>query len=428
MQNGHARRSDSEVAGGKEHIWMDQPCHIPAPPQSPPFLARCAVSTIFFVNGMVLASWVPHIPTVKAQHAISDGQLGIVLLSMAVGSVLALPLAAWLIGRFGSRCMTALAALGFCLALPLPIISPTVDLLAFSLMLLGACNGTLDVFMNSQAVEVERQYQRAIMSSFHGLFSLGGLVGAGVAGLGMSFGVGDVQHVTTISLLAGLAVVSVLRGLVPSPPQQESRGPTFVKPTGILVGLGILAFFGLLTEGAMADWSAVYLHDVLSTNSATAAAGFAVCSLMMAVGRFGGDRLANRFGPRQLLRAGGTLAAAGLGSGLLIGKPIPAILGFGLVGLGISNIIPVLFSAAGRIHGVQAGTALAAVATTGYCGFLAGPLLIGFAAESTSLPVALGIVSACCALIAVSAGVVLHPLRFQTETAGVPVQAAAVEG
>ncbi len=387
---------------------MDQPCHIPAPPQSPPFLARCAVSTIFFVNGMVLASWVPHIPTVKAQHALSDGQLGIVLLCMAVGSVLALPLAAWLIGRFGSRCMTALAALGFCLALPLPIISPTVGLLAFSLMLLGACNGTLDVFMNSQAVEVERQYQRAIMSSFHGLFSLGGLVGAG--------------------LLAVLAVVSVLRGLVPSPPQQASRGPTFVKPTGILVGLGILAFFGLLTEGAMADWSAVYLHDVLSINSATAAAGFAACSLMMAVGRFGGDRLANRFGPRQLLRACGTLAAAGLGSGLLIGKPIPAILGFGLVGLGISNIIPVLFSAAGRIHGVQAGTALAAVATTGYCGFLAGPPLIGFAAESTSLPVALGIVSACCALIAVSAGVVLHPLRFQTETAGVPAQAATGEG
>src|SRR3989442_5321403 len=252
-----------------------------------PVRSRWAVSTIFFVNGMVLASWVPHIPAVKAQHAISDCQLGIVLLFMAVGSVLALPLAAWLIGRFGSRCMTALAALGFCLALPLPILSPTVALLAFSLMLLGACNGTLDVSMNSQAVEVERHYQRAIMSSFHGLFSLGGLVGAGVAGLEMSLGVDDVQHAMTITILSVLAVVSVLRWLVPSPPQQASPGPAFVKTTGVLLGLGVLAFFGLLTEGAMADWSAVYLHDVLHTDSATAAAGFAACSLTMAAGRFG---------------------------------------------------------------------------------------------------------------------------------------------
>jgi hypothetical protein len=132
---------------------------------------------------------------------------------------------------------------------------------------------------------------------------------------------------------------------------------------------------------------------------------FAACALMMAAGRFGGDRLANRFGPQQLLRASGTLAA-GLGSGLLVGEPIAAILGFGLVGLGTSNIIPVLFSAAGRVHGVPAGTALAAVATTRYFGFLAGPPLIGFAAEITSLAVALGIVSAFCALIAVSAGAV----------------------
>lgn len=406
---------------------MDQLRYTLAPPQSSPFLARWAVSTIFFINGMVLASWVPHIPAVKAQHAISDGQLGIVLLSMAVGSVLALPLAGGLIARFGSRRMTSIAALGFCLALPLPIVSPNVESLALSLMLLGACNGTLDVAMNSQAVAVEGRYQRSIMSSFHGLFSLGGLSGAGVAGLEMALGIGDVQHVTTISILSALAVISVLRWLMPSPPQQGSRAPTFVKPTGILLGLGVLAFFGLLIEGAMADWSAVYLHDVLSTDSATAAAGFAACSLMMAVGRFGGDRLANRVGPRQLLRLSGALAAVGLGSGLLIGKPIPAIIGFGLVGLGISNIIPILFSAAGKIHSVQTGTALAAIATTGYCGFLAGPPLIGFAAEVTSLPGALGIVSAFCALIAVSAGVVLPSLRFQAETAGTPIQSVTVE-
>jgi MFS family permease len=405
---------------------MDQPRRTCALSQPPPFRSRCALSTIFFLNGVVLASWVPHIPAVKARHALGDGQLGLVLLSMAVGSVLALPLAGRLISRFGSRRMTASAALGFCLALPLPVVSPTVALLVLSLLLLGACNGMLDVSMNAQAVEVERRYRRALMSSFHGLFSLGGLVGAGVAGLAMSYGVGDVQHVTLVTYLSVSLVGLVLRWLTPSPPRQESRGPIFVKPTGILLGLGVLAFFGLLTEGAMADWSAVYLHDVLGADSATAAAGFAACSLLMAAGRFGGDSLTNRFGPRRLLHASGTLAAVGLGGGLLSGRPLAAILGFGLVGLGIANIIPVLFSTAGRIPGVQAGTALAAVATTGYCGLLAGPPLVGLAAEVTSLPIALGIVGACCALIAASAGAVFRPLRDPDETAGTSAQTGGI--
>jgi fucose permease len=275
-------------------------------------------------------------------------------------------------------------------------------------------------------VEVERRYRRALMSSFHGLFSLGGLVGAGAAGLAMSCGVGDVQHVTLITFLPVCVVGFVLRWFPPSPPQQESHSPTFVKPTGVLLGLGILAFFALLTEEAMADWSAVYLHDVLGVDSATAAVGFTACSLLMAAGRFGGDALANHFGPQRVLHASGTLAAVGLGGGLLIGEPLAAILGFGLVGLGIANIIPVLFSTAGRIPGVQAGTALAAVATTGYCGFLAGPPLIGLAAEITSLPIALGIVSACCTFIAVSAGVVFRPLRVPDDTAGTSAQTGGI--
>ena len=392
-----------------------------------PTRSRWAISTIFFINGVVLASWVPHLPAVKAQHAISNGQLGIVLLSMAAGSILALPLAGGLISRFGSRRMTALAALGFCLALPLPIISPNVVCLSLSLTLLGACNGTLDVSMNAQAVEVERQYQRAIMSSFHGLFSLGGLVGATVAGVVMSLGVNPLPHVAVTTALSIAAVVSILRWLLPVPPQPESRSPTFAKPTGILLGLGAMAFFGLLVEGAMADWSAVYLHDVLRTDSATAAAGFAACSLMMAAGRFGGDRLINHFGSRQLLRASGAVAAVGLGGGLFIGRPFAAIIGFGLVGLGIANIIPVLFSAAGGIRGVPAGPALAAVATTGYFGFLVGPPLIGLVAEITSLSAALGLASVFCALIAASAGVVLRPLRSQSQTPGVVIHKAAIE-
>jgi MFS family permease len=373
--------------------------------------ARWAVSTIFFLNGMVLASWVPHIPTVKTQHALSDGQLGLVLLSMAVGSVCTLPVAGWLVGRFGSRRMTTVAILAFCLALPLPVISANVLVLCLSLGLFGVCNSTLDVAMNAQAVEVERRYQRAIMSSFHALFSLGGLVGAAIAGLVMSWNVDATHHVVTTTLLSILIAVFLGRWLLPSAPQTTETGATFVKPTGALLRLGSLAFLGLLAEGSMADWSAVYLQHDLHTSAVVASFGFAAFSLSMAVGRFGGDTLVNRFGSTLVLRASSMVAACGLGVGVLSGEPILAIVGFGLVGLGIANIIPVLFSAAGQVHGVAPGTALAAVASTGYCGFLAGPPVIGLAAELTSLTVGLCLVSACCALISIRARATLRPTQ-----------------
>jgi Na+/melibiose symporter-like transporter len=298
--------------------------------------------------------------------------------------------------------MTTLALPAFCLALPLPVISPNIFLLCLSLGLFGACNSTLDVSMNAQAIAVERCYQRAIMSSFHGLFSLGGLVGAALAGLAMSFNTGSVQHVVTATILSLVLATLVLPGLLPSEPQQQKTGPTFVKPTGALLRLGSLAFLGLLAEGSMADWSAVYLQHVLKTSSAVAATGFAAFSLMMAAGRFGGDALVNRFGPSLLLRGSSLLAAGGLGLGVLIGEPLIAIVGFGFVGLGIANIIPVLFSAAGRVRGIPPGIALAAVASTGYFGFLAGPPLIGLTAELTNLTIGLGLVSVCCTLIAVA--------------------------
>ena len=368
--------------------------------------ARLAVSTIFFVNGVVLASWVPHIPAVKARHAISDGELGMVLLSMAVGAVCALPIAGWLVGRAGSRLMTSAAAIALCLALPLPLVSPNVFWLSLSLLVLGACNATLDVSMNAQAVAVERGYGRAIMSSCHGLFSVGGLVGAGVAGGVLAAGVSDLAHVTGTSIACLITLACCLPWLVASSVRDSSPGGAFARPTRGLLGLGALAFCGLLVEGAMGDWSAVYLRDTLGSSAAVAAAGFAAFSLTMAAGRFGGDPLVARFGAGSVLRASSAVAAVGLAVALAIGRPTPGIVGCGLVGLGIANVIPILFSAAGRMPGTQTGTALAAVATMGYCGFLAGPPVIGLAAEVSDLRVALGIVSALCALVAVGAGAV----------------------
>ena len=366
-----------------------------------PVRSRWAVSAIFFINGVVLASWVPHIPAVKAKHALSDGTLGAVLLCMALGAVLALPLAGWLTDRVGSHRSTMVAALGLSLALPAPVVSPSITLLSLALMVLGACNGMLDVSMNAQAVAIEARYGRPIMSSFHGCFGLGGFAGAALAGGAMRFGIDGAHHVVAIALLCVLVVIRARHWLLSSRPARHAPGLVFTKPSRALRGLGALAFCALLTEGAMADWSAVYLRDVLGTSPAVGAAGFAAFSLAMAGGRFAGDRLVARLGSRGLLRASGALAAGGLGAALLIGRPSAAVVGFGLVGLGISNAVPVLFGAAGRVAGVRPGIALAAVATTGYLGFLVGPPLIGLAAEAAGLPTGLGIVSILCALIAV---------------------------
>jgi MFS family permease len=365
--------------------------------------ARRAVGAIFFVDGVVLATWLAHIPAAKARLGLGDGELGLVLLSMAAGSMLALPVAGWLIARWGSRSMTGAAALAFFVALPLPALGPSVALVTLALAAFGAGNALLDVSMNAQAVTIEAGYGRPILSSFHGLWSAGCLAGASLASGAMALGVGPGWHVAGVSALSLLGLAAVFPHLVPVPPARGPGRPAFVRPPATLLGLGLLTFCGLLAEGAIGDWSAVYLHDALGATPAVAPLGFATFSLTMAAGRLGGDHFARWLGPRVLLRASATVAATGLGISLLLGRPWVALVGFGLVGLGIANVIPVLFSAAGRVRGVAPGAALAIVATTGYAGYLAGPPIIGLAAATTNLTLALGIVSVACALIGAGA-------------------------
>lgn len=358
---------------------------------------------LFFVNGTVFASWVAHIPAVKARHALDDDRLGLVLLSMAVGSVLALPAAAHLIARWGSRAVAAVAAIAMCLALPLPLLAADTVALVAALAWLGACNAVLDVAMNAQAVAVEDRSGRPIMSSFHALFSTGGLAGAAAASGAMALGIRSPAHVVGVSLVCAGAILLAIPALAPSARAEGTPASVFAWPRAALAGLGLLTFCGLLAEGAVGDWSAVYLRDSLDASPALAANGFAAFSLAMAAGRFAGSALAERAGTRPLLFLSGAVATGGLAGALIIASAPAAIIGFGLVGLGIANVIPLLFSAAGRVRDVPPATALAAVATTGYAGYLAGPPAIGFAAGITSLGPALGIVAVACALIALGA-------------------------
>ena len=363
-------------------------------------VSRCAVSALFFVNGAILASWVPYVPMVKQRLGIGDGLLGVVLLFMAIGALGALPFAGTLVGRLGSRTVSVGVGLGLCLSLPLPVLAPTPFLAALALLFFGAFNSTLDVAMNAQAVEVEQRRGRALMSSFHAMFSVGGLAGALLSSVIAAAGVGAADHILAAALLGSVAILiarSALIAVAPSP------SPVFVRPTRGLLGLGVLALCALLAEGAIGDWSAVYLMDSRGASQSVAAAGFAAFSLAMAGGRFAGDHVARRLGAACLLRLSGALAAGGLLLALIVKEPVIAIAGFGLVGLGVANLIPVIFSAAGRAYAVAPGHGLAAVATTGYVGFLAGPPAIGLAAEVVGLPAALGIVALACAAVAIAA-------------------------
>jgi MFS family permease len=369
-----------------------------------PRAARRAVLAIFGINGFALSSWFPHIPAVQRKLDLSDGTLGLALLGTAAGALVATTASGWVIARVGSRRATRASVLALCAVLPLPALAPDLPLLVLALILLGASNGILDVAMNTQAVAVEQRYRRPIMATFHGVFSLGGLASSALAVAIVGGGVGTVAHLATAGAVLGVAALAASRRLLPDEgAPSDSHGPIFARPSGPLIALGVVAFCVLLGEGSMADWSAVYLRNSLGTGAGYAAAGYAVFSATMTLGRLTGDRLTARFGPAALVRAGGAVVALGLGAALILGQPAATLLGFACVGAGLSCIFPIVLSAAGRVRGLASGSALAAVTAVGYTGFLAGPPLIGFAAQVTSLRLALGIVALLGATIAVLA-------------------------
>ncbi|QIN83593.1 MFS transporter [Rubrobacter tropicus] len=315
------------------------------------------------------------------------------LLGAAVGALLSMTVVGALISRLGSRRMVGATALLLPFSLIPLALAPNVAALTAALVFVGACNGALDVSMNAHAVAVETRYERRIMSSFHAAFSFGALAGSVLGGGVAYLGIGVLPHFLTVFVIATLAAVPAYLALLPSDADAADGGaPAFARPTRALLGLGIISFCVLLGEGAMSDWSAVYLDDTLSTGPGFAAAGYAAFSLAMALGRLFGDGLAERFGPTNLVRLCGAVAAAGLGTALAVGNPVFALVGFACAGAGFSVVFPLALSAAGQTEDVATGPALAAVSTAAYTGFLVGPPTIGFLAELTGLGTALYLV------------------------------------
>ena len=366
--------------------------------------ARGAVTATFFVNGLLYGSWAARIPAVRDRLDLGAGRLGLALGCIALGSVAAMPVAGRAAARWGSRRVTRVALALFCTATGAVALAPSLAALCALCAALGAAAGALDVAMNAHGVEVERRAGRPLLSSFHAAFSLGGLAGATTGALAAAAGLDVRAHLATAAAASGAVALLWTRRLLPgtadAAPQRSRRGRP--APRRVLALLGALAFACLLCEGAAADWSALYVHRSLGASAGVAALAYAAFSLAMTGGRLAGDRLTGRLGPVGLMRRGALVAALGLGGALLAGAPGAALVGFACLGAGLATVIPAIFRAAGTAGG-QAGPALAAVSTTGYLGFLAGPPLIGALAQATSLPFALAVLPVLAALLALGA-------------------------
>ncbi|MEU7984789.1 MFS transporter [Streptosporangium canum] len=367
--------------------------------------ARRAVSFFFILLGTVSGAWAARIPAVKHDLGLSDGQLSYGLLAVAAGLVVGMRFAGRLTDHFGSARVLTPAGIATALAVIPPGYAPTLPLLITTLFLYGLINASLDVSMNAHGAEVERAYGRPIMSSFHGVFSVGGLIGAGIGGLSAWLGLSAATTLAATGLPLALICLHARRHLLPTrPAAPATTTPARPRWSSWIVLMGVVAFAGLVGEGAAVDWTAVYLFEDLGAPQSVAALGFAVFSAAMTAGRFAGDHLAQRLGPVRLVRYCGLLAALGLSIALLIGRVPIAIAGFALFGLGLATIVPQVFSAAANHDPAHAGQAIAQVATVGYAGLVAGPAVIGGAAEIIGLPGALAIPALLAAFMAASAG------------------------
>ena len=346
---------------------------------------RWAVAAMFAANGFVMGCWAPQIPLLLPRHQITEFTLGLLILALGLGAVGAMLFAGRLIGRFGSRRVLLGFALSVVPVLPVVVFAPNLYILAPAMALMGAMIGCMDVAMNANAVEVERRLSRAIMSSSHGFWSLGGFVGGAAGGWVLEHWGSSVQ-----ALLAAAGAAVLVLGSMPFI-LRDARAPVaadaprekhpLLPRDATLWLLGVLALFSMVPEGAVLDWAALYLKDELGSDLSTAALGFAFFSAAMALMRFAGDSVRNRFGAVNTLRVSGLIAAAGMLGGALAPTDTIAIASFFLAGLGIANTVPIMFSAAGNHPGLAPGAGLAAVTMFGYSGILVAPSTIGFVAE-----------------------------------------------
>ncbi len=365
---------------------------------------RTATRTVFFMAGFATAAWAALVPFAKLNTGVGDGTLGMLLLCLGMGALVAMPLTGVLTTRFGCRKVMLFAVVLFSLMLPLLSIIPSPWLLAVALVAFGIGIGTTDCAMNVQAIIVEKAAPQPLMSGFHGFYSIGGIAGAGAMSAMMSLGLSALLA----SLIAGglvlLLLAVSLRGFLPY--ANPSEGPAFAVPRGTVLVLGVICFAVFLAEGTVLDWSAIFLTEYRQLPDAQGGLGFACFAAAMTLGRLTGDSIVARLGQHRVVVVGALLAAAGLFLTLWLPSWTAALFGYALIGIGCANIVPVVFSAIGRQDKMPQAVAVPAVTTLGYLGVLAGPASIGFIAHHSSLAIAFGFVAVLMLMVVLLAKVV----------------------
>jgi MFS family permease len=354
---------------------------------------RIAVSSFFFLAGMCFSSWASRIPDIQQKLHLNNAALGAVLLALPSGLLISLPIAGWLVAKFGSRPIVIFSAVLYACTLPMLGFAAHTWELVCCLFIFGMGGNMLNISMNTQAVGTEALYGRTIMASYHGLWSLAGFSGAAIGTLLIGLGLLPYQHFLIINSIALLLILATYRLLIPADSGKNEQRPLFAMPDRSLINLGIIAFCSMICEGAMFDWSGVYFQKIIHPDKTLIAAGYTAFMCTMATGRFVGDWLATKAGIKKILQLSGMLTALGLLIAILFPFFLSAIIGFLFVGAGVSSVVPLVYSAAGRSKVLSPGVALAAVSTIGYMGFLFGPPFIGFIAQASSLRISFGLIA-----------------------------------
>lgn len=372
--------------------------------------ATIAVRAQFFIAGALFATWGIHVPTVKQHYGLGEQALAMAMLASGVGAVLTLTQAGRIVGRQGPRRMAMLSGVLCAGSLVALLASQSYAVLLALMVVFGIGMSLLDVSINAAASELESLRERNLMSGFHAMFSLGGMVGAGLGSALLARAVLPETHLVVTSLASGAFVLVAGMVMLQTVAGSSQQGHGFAFPRGALGLLGVLAALGLIAEGAMYDWSVLYMTQELKSAPDFAALAYASFSGAMAAARFGGDWVRDRVSPAVLMSSSAALATVAMAAVLLIAHPVATLIGFALVGLGFANVVPVLFGTAAKLDANPAH-GIAVVASVGYFGMMAGPPLIGVIAEHSSLTVGLASVAVFAAILALAAPKALSPSR-----------------
>lgn len=366
---------------------------IPAQKQVPKLTMRLAVSTFYFCMGLCFASWASRIPDIKTNLRLSEGQLGTILLALPIGQLVTLPLSGRLVTKYGSRAILSFVILLYAIELTNIGWASQLWQLALALFIFGVLGNLSNISVNTQGVLAEKIYGRPIMTSFHGVWSIAGFTGALIGLLMTNLKLTPHQHFFIVAALVFILVFIARKYLIAGTDAPAEKKKFFSKPDSVLMQLGIIAFCSMAAEGAMFDWSGVYFKEVVIAPQALVIVGYASFMIMMASGRFVGDRIIAKLGRKKLLQLSGLLVFTGLMISVALPYLVTATVGFLIVGFGVSSVIPTIYSTAAKSAKVAPGMALASVSSIGFLGFLLGPPLIGYIAQLANLQYSFAIVA-----------------------------------